>query len=937
MSENLITYAFAAGAVSPTLFGRTDLEKYDLGLAECINFFVDYRGGISSRPGTEFVDFIEDDDESIKAIPFKFAPNLANTYVILFYASGVRFVQDGAYVLESDKSISGVTQASPGVVTATAHGYSTGDWVKISGVGGMTRLNGQTFRVGATTTDTFALQNPLTEAAYDTSGLDAYTSGGVVARIYTISHPYSSSDFADLRAHQIRDTVRLTHPDYAIRNLIRAGDTNWSISEETPSSGIAVPSQPSASASDSGSAETLIAVTAINANGEESPLSDPLLKTGMVDYTVTAGRLRITWDAVDDAVSYNVYRSRVIDGAVSYGEQLGYIGSAFGALFNDNNIVADFSTTPPQYRNPFVQQSISHINVTNSGASYLEDDTIDVTDPTGSGFRAVLIIAPSAFSVSSEIVGIRILDGGSGYTNPSVSITTSTGSGATFEIETTPAVGTFPSLSTVFQQRQLYAATANSPLGIWGSRPGLLSNFDVSSILTDGDAFEFELDSDVVSSIRHLVPSRLGLLVMTQSGIWLLSGGSERAITPLNALAEPQTSTGVAPVIPLAMDTDILYLEDKGRTARLLSYDELQKAFAGKDVSILANHLFSQSNQIKRWAFAPSPYSLIWTNREDGTFLSFTFEKEQNVFAWAEHKTQGFVEELLVVEEGSLDSVYLVVKRKLNGRWTKCIERLASREFDLVEDAWCVDCALTTLPNKPDAELTASGTSGSVTFTADSSVFVAGNVGDVLRMGGGKATITAYTSGTEVVGTLTRDITDLIPETTDPRPAASGEWSLDSTFDTVAGLDHLEGKTVQALVDGNVVSDLTVSDGEVELGVTGSKAVIGLKYQPRAKTLPAVMPGEIIEGRRKRVVGTAVRVNDTRGLKVGASLDALYAMREVSEAGAGEAVTLQSGYKHVLIEAPWDDNGQTYYVQDDPLPATILGLVADVEVGDDLD
>ena len=62
MSSELIKYAFLAGEISKSLFGRTDLEKYDFGLAKAENWFVDYQGGISTRPGTKMVDFVQHDD-----------------------------------------------------------------------------------------------------------------------------------------------------------------------------------------------------------------------------------------------------------------------------------------------------------------------------------------------------------------------------------------------------------------------------------------------------------------------------------------------------------------------------------------------------------------------------------------------------------------------------------------------------------------------------------------------------------------------------------------------------------------------------------------------------------------------------------------------------------------------------------------------------------
>ncbi len=96
MPEPLIQYAFSAGELSPTLKGRSDLEKYDLGLDLCYNFFVDYRGGVSTRPGTKFVDFVKADTKGTKFVEFRFSPDIANTYLLLFGDLYLRFIQDGA-------------------------------------------------------------------------------------------------------------------------------------------------------------------------------------------------------------------------------------------------------------------------------------------------------------------------------------------------------------------------------------------------------------------------------------------------------------------------------------------------------------------------------------------------------------------------------------------------------------------------------------------------------------------------------------------------------------------------------------------------------------------------------------------------------------------------------------------------------------------------
>lgn len=70
------------------------------------------------------------------------------------------------------KTITGITQANPGVVTVASHGMATGTRIHIKDVAGMTEVNGSTYTITSTGTNTFSI-------GVDTSGYSAYTSGGV--------------------------------------------------------------------------------------------------------------------------------------------------------------------------------------------------------------------------------------------------------------------------------------------------------------------------------------------------------------------------------------------------------------------------------------------------------------------------------------------------------------------------------------------------------------------------------------------------------------------------------------------------------------------------------------------------------------------------------------------------------------------------------------
>lgn len=72
-------------------------------------------------------------------------------------------------------SISGITQANPCVITTTAaHGINVGSRIALSGIVGMTQLNGTTQTVSAVTSTT------LTLGDVNSTGYTAYSSGGTV-------------------------------------------------------------------------------------------------------------------------------------------------------------------------------------------------------------------------------------------------------------------------------------------------------------------------------------------------------------------------------------------------------------------------------------------------------------------------------------------------------------------------------------------------------------------------------------------------------------------------------------------------------------------------------------------------------------------------------------------------------------------------------------
>lgn len=934
MANSLIKYAFTGGVLAEAAHGRTDLEKYDLGLAQGENYFVDYKGGISNRTGTVFGDFVFEPEYATRLFTFKYSPDIADTFLVLFGNGYIRFIQDNAYALETTKTITAVTIASPGVFTVAGHGFTTGDVVRLFDCVGMTQLNKRSFVVTVLSVDTFKLTDAF-GVVLSTVGSAAFVSGSV-ARVLTLVSPYAPEDLSGLVAKQNKNTIKFTSVKYPPKNLTRAADGTWSITNAAIASLRAAPSGLAGTPSAVGTAGMAWGVTSVGFDGEESRVSDIYLEEASVNYTATAGSYTLTWASVAGTAYYNVYRSNVLATGtkVNKGTQLGYVGRAFGTDFTDSNIVPNFAITPPEHYDPFNRGGVNYIDVTNGGTGYAKTDTVTVTGGGGTGFEGYLVVN-SAGKISAVVVTFP----GEGYSNPVINITTASGSGFTGTVSLNPVNGTYPGQNAIFQKRQIYASSLNQPLTLWGSRPSKPNNFDVSRVAVDNDSYEFDLEVEQVSAISHIIATRGGMLLMSQTGVWLLSGASGGAVTPNSALAEPQSYLGVSNVAPLRIDTEIIYTEGKGSTVRMLSYNDFSKVYAGTDVSILSSHFFGNGREIISWDFAQEPNKLVHAVRNDGKMLFFTVVPEQKVFAWSDASTRGKFLDVAVVSEDRIDYPYVLVERKINGKMVNFFERFAQRNYPHEEESIFVDSALTLPVNKiTTANITPAAVSGvDVEFIASTAVFTPDDVGKIIRCGGGKALITEYVSSTVVKCTIQRHITSVEFQNAAnvPQTIAAGNWYIDAEYSYVTGLWHLEGMAVRILADGSVQPDVVVVDGRIELETSASRIVVGLPYRAIARSLPLTTNQGVIESKRKRVLGTAVRLLESRGLKCGASLDKLYPFKERTNENYGQPTALQSGYSYMLIDTTFDDDGQTYYVQDEPLPVTILGFVVDVDVGDE--
>lgn len=602
--------------------------------------------------------------------------------------------------------------------------FNNGDWVSMADVGGMTEINNQIFVVAAAAVGSFTLTdvygNPI-----DGTGFGAYTGGGTAARIYTLTTPYAEEDLKWLKYSQSADVMTLTcvnqdtSVEYVPVDLVRLANNNWVFENIISFPVIAPPTGGVADASSGGSVNYQWRVTAIDPEtGEESEAGPIIFSFSSVNMAATAGSVVLTWNQVPDVQVYNVYKATPGYGRViPFGVLFGFIGQAYGTSFVDSNNVPDFTQVPPLVRDPFARGQVIGATPTAGGAGYITAD-VTVVSATGSGASIVAVI-----STAGAIIGLIIEDPGSGYLpTDTILITSPTGTGAAAVLSVGDLTGTYPSVTSYFQQRRVYANSIQHPDTYWMSQPGAFRNFMVRIPTLDTDAITGSPWSVQVNGIQFMLNMPGGLVALTGREAWQLTGvgGSSftpQPLTPASQQAQPQAYNGCSSTVPpVKIDYDIIYLQAMGSIWRNFAYQYNTNIYTGVDLTLNSSQLFTGKLMRER-AWTEEPFKTLWVVREDGILLSLTFVRPQEIAGWTRHDTNGLFKSVCSVGEPPVNALYACVERFFPGGRAYTIERQNNRVWAALEDCWCVDCGSRLPQDRPDGTLTVSSASGLGTIT----------------------------------------------------------------------------------------------------------------------------------------------------------------------------------------------------------------------------
>lgn len=449
-----------------------------------------------------------------------------------------------------------------------------------------------------------------------------------------------------------------------------------------------------------------------------------------------------------------------------------------------------------------------------------------------------------------------------------------------------------PLAVTHFQMRRAFGGTMD-PDGVTERRMDSLFlsatndffDFDTHDIDVAGEALEVILANTMREGVRHLVTLNK-LLVGTNSSWWSVNGGLGQPLDFDHIEAEVVDQVGTAYVRPVVVDKAVIFARTKGVGLRAL-LAEGTDGYKAVDVSQLAQHLFTGADRsVVDMAYAEDPWGILWVVRADGVLLSLTYTSQltyaaqatfasEGMAAWTEHEMDGVVEAVCSVPETDEDGVYLLVKRTINGKEQRYIERMTSRH---VRGGAVVD-VLGNLTTPPDYICVDSALS----YVGAATGLFAG----LAHLEGKSVYVVAQDK--PVMG---------------PYPVVGGQ--VQPGFVVGTNVDTPLGAKLVAYIGLAYTCDLELLD------VAGGEA----RIQP------------------KQVTHVAFEVDRSRGLQVGQDFDHLTSVPEREVADGYGAGAFQTKTVKCAIKGKSDLSARACLRQAYPLPVTVIGFTRHLTSGE---
>lgn len=648
---------FTAGAFSPLLFARVELQKYRNGAQVLSNFIVQRYGGIKKRGGTQFIHEAKNSAKAARLIPFVYSKTQA--YVLEFGGGHIRFFTNG------------------GVVS------SGGNPVEIASPYGETEIFDIQYAQSA---DVLYLVHPgHAPRKLERNSATSFTLSTVVFEdgpylpLNDTATTLTPADHASLTPIMTSNTA----PSGTVTGT-GSGASMYQVFDKDPATDHAWAGNTSAFVGYqlAGGAQAIVNAYYLRSNDGQFVAQTP------VTWELQGSNNGSTWVTLDSRTKETGWFASETR-FFKFANQTAYEYHRFRWFGVDGSTASRIAelglNRAPASQNPF--------NLTASGTAGINDGHGFLSTDVGRHIRllgsdGVWRWAKIEARTSATIVTIRL----HGHALPNLAPIINWQLGA-WSDETG-----WPSCIAFYEGRLCFASTAREPQTVWMSKVDDFTDFGTSDPIEDTDAINAGISSEEINTIQWIAEGS-DLFIGTTAAIRTIGPNtSTGTFSPTNIRQKRQTTHGASAVQPVRVGNVAMYSGYYGKDLREAAYSYEVDGYVSQDMSILAEHLLRGG--VRQLAYAQTPVGVVWIAQNDGALAAMTYERDQEVVAFHGHEIGGAavaVESVCTIPGAGRDEVWLLVRRMVNGGAVRYLERLSEGHEiggDIAE-ATFLDCHLT--------------------------------------------------------------------------------------------------------------------------------------------------------------------------------------------------------------------------------------------------
>jgi hypothetical protein len=860
------------------------------------NFIPLIQGGATKRPGTLFV--TQAPNNHVRLIPFR-NQSAAHGYILEFTPGVLRIFKDGGIITSATTTTVGqITTFGSTITVASTAGFLSSGTIIIFGLNiNYTNINANQF-LGCT----MAIAGPV---------LGTVPSGTTVGQAYLVLTPFMAADLPNIKYTQISDIMYLVCGTEPVQKLSRAGDTNWTLSApffQPP------PTHDFDSDYSGGAATLTLSVTVAGTTGTATSSGASFLAGDVGRFLVVgAGLAYITGFTSTSAVSIQVVDTFASGGPIAAGSWFMRGSPSSYLCMGTLNLPApgDFSATT--VFGPSVQALYAFASYPVNGAITPFQDTFHSQDLGRyiviGGATLQITSIPTPHSATVNVIN-SVIQTTMAFTNPTTgntAIIMQAQAGGTWTLEdpSFTANNGYPSAVCFFQDRLMFASTGAQSQQVWGSQNGDYENFSKGA--QDSDSLDEEINSGFREPILWLAAYQSQIAAGTAESEYIITaggvavGGNGPALTPTNFAAAVQSRYGVSSVQPIFVEAHLLYVQRAGQTAYEFVYNLYDGGiFTSKNLNIL--HDIITTSGFVEMAYAPIPYRLISFIDAGGNLVTLTYNREQDIWAWARQFTgqdnatpDTFVSQAVTLNSAGLAyQIWFAISRQINGHTVTYIEYMDP----------------TTGSNDSKTPYIVAGDSASLIAGGGASVgpyyglgYLFGRTVYVNQDGANGGLYLIGTTGTLTLQTAATNIQVALPSCSQiltVRPEIQGAPSIQGVLKNWNSIWVRFYNTIGGRVDGVAVPYRTPSNNMGQ----------SVPYPIGGSPDPSAAEGGIPQG----TFYNPVRYNQNpNGTPNPSSMLATFDVR--------------------FQNLGWDRDGRILITQHDPLPMTAIALFGSMEVG----